>query len=1196
MPSEVPTQFGIYVGLPGYSVGLGYNTEYGPTLSFATQASVGYAMSAEYNVGFSMEHGWESWSGMHHGIGTPTGMPGPSVTFMQSLTGPALFGSVGAGVGEIGELGVYMEGLPDFTTAAQQNVNNLRGQEAARAAGLSFFARCFSAETEILVPGQPGSKPIANIAIGDTVLAFDGGAVHGRGALVAKQVVRLFRNVTDTFIELSFPDGRAPLHVTPGHEFLSPLGGFRQIGELLRAGGGTARVVLAGGEVQTLSGRWLRYGADTARLFEEGERIEWGTAGGLALAPEAIRGWQTFNFEVEDLHTYVAGGVRVHNDSWADGVGFEWGERSPAGAVVAAGSKQNIAVDPVAYADHQAGLSSGYRDSAAGKAESAAYGAASAGGSFTATLAATFSEFEANGGDNVSARGVASAYSSAERGYEAANSTDGGTSSGKPLIIDLDGDGVEIVPAGASSAAFDFDDDGYGEISAWASADDGFLVFDEGADGDITLARELSLALWTDDDPSDTDLEAVAEVFDSNHDGLISSADTLWSSFKVWQDSDRDGNVDSGEMKTLASLGIVSFSLTSDGQAVLLPDSTMVHGQFNVNLSGGVTRKGADVSVAYAENGYTIADGAGGLTGFTVGFEAGGQQKHYQNLGTSGQYVDLASAGLHGAFGNVGNDNFDAEASTIAVTLSGEAGNDCLEGGSGNDLIIGGDGADTLLGASGLDTIIADDADVDFQGGAGEDTLYYSGVSDLLLALAAKGFEHVYSGTGHDELWGGSAANQLVGGSGNDDLYGEGGNDTLFGGAGADYLHGGDGNDTLYAEVLDTGYYGGAGDDILFFESGSGLEYSLTQGGFEHIVVDGGDNTIWGNSANNRIVTGDGVDFLQSFGGNDTLMGGAGADEMLGGDGNDTLFVDAADTWYSGDAGVDSLVYLSASSLEYHIDTNGFENVSTSIGDDTIWGGTANNLIYLNAGDDDAFGGAGADTLHGHNGTDQLCGDGGDDTLHGGAGADVLNGGTGIDTASYTRAATGVTVHMGWVAQNLGDALGDTYTSIENLEGSAHDDTLIATDGNNVIKGGGRDDSITALLGNDTVEGGGGDDELYGNGGTDTLKGNSGADSLFGDSGIDRLEGGSGDDFALGGTGNDVFAFTAGLGSDLIGDFNTDGDIIELSGLGVSSFQTLQSYMSEWNGDTHIDFDAANCIVLESVAMSSLQSADFRFL
>lgn len=41
----------------------------------------------------------------------------------------------------------------------------------------------------------------------------------------------------------------------------------------------------------------------------------YGNSGGLALKPEVVRGWKTYNFTVEQYHTYIADGVRVHNDS-----------------------------------------------------------------------------------------------------------------------------------------------------------------------------------------------------------------------------------------------------------------------------------------------------------------------------------------------------------------------------------------------------------------------------------------------------------------------------------------------------------------------------------------------------------------------------------------------------------------------------------------------------------------------------------------------------------------------------------------------------------------------------------------------------------------------------------------------------------------------------------------------------------------
>ena len=60
---------------------------------------------------------------------------------------------------------------------------------------------------------------------------------------------------------------------------------------------------------------------------------------------------------------------------------------------------------------------------------------------------------------------------------------------------------------------------------------------------------------------------------------------------------------------------------------------------------------------------------------------------------------------------------------------------------------------------------------------------------------------------------------------------------------------------------------------------------------------------------------------------------------------------------------------------------------------------------------------------------------------------------------------------------NTGDAAGDTYTTIENLTGSAFADTLIAANGANTLDGG---------AGNDVLIGGAGADALIGGTGTDT--------------------------------------------------------------------------------------------------------------
>jgi hypothetical protein len=97
-----------------------------------------------------------------------------------------------------------------------------------------------------------------------------------------------------------------------------------------------------------------------------------------------------------------------------------------------------------------------------------------------------------------------------------------GTASEMPILLDLDDDGIEANIAG--SVFFDFDDDGYDERTAWAGADDAFLVIDlaadgsAGGDGRIDQAKELAFPNWLPEDQREgtPDLEALAQVFNKN--------------------------------------------------------------------------------------------------------------------------------------------------------------------------------------------------------------------------------------------------------------------------------------------------------------------------------------------------------------------------------------------------------------------------------------------------------------------------------------------------------------------------------------------------------------------------------------------------------------------------------------------------------------------------------------------------------
>jgi Ca2+-binding RTX toxin-like protein len=114
--------------------------------------------------------------------------------------------------------------------------------------------------------------------------------------------------------------------------------------------------------------------------------------------------------------------------------------------------------------------------------------------------------------------------------------------------------------------------------------------------------------------------------------------------------------------------------------------------------------------------------------------------------------------------------------------------------------------------------------------------------------------------------------------------------------------------------------------------------------------------------------------------------------------------------------------------------------------------------------------------------------------LAGGADADQLFGDTGVDTADYSAAKAGVvaSLNLGGLA---GEASGDTYSSVENLTGSAFNDNLQGDSAANLLAAGGGADVLGGLGGDDILKGGAGDDFLQGGAGADTLDGGTGVDT-----------------------------------------------------------------------------------------------------
>lgn len=122
-----------------------------------------------------------------------------------------------------------------------------------------------------------------------------------------------------------------------------------------------------------------------------------------------------------------------------------------------------------------------------------------------------------------------------------------------------------------------------------------------------------------------------------------------------------------------------------------------------------------------------------------------------------------------------------------------------------------------------------------------------------------------------------------------------------------------------------------------------------------------------------------------------------------------------------------------------------------------------------------------------------------------------------------------------------GDDLIDGGSGDDHIVGGAGNDILRGGDGDDIIFGGAGHDQISGGEGDDLLFGGDGDDTVFGDGGHDQIHGGSGSDALFGgdgedlvsgEAGDDRIEGNNGDDTLSGGDGNDVVS--GGDGDDLI--------------------------------------------------------------
>ncbi|WP_260473400.1 MULTISPECIES: cadherin domain-containing protein [Stenotrophomonas] len=169
-----------------------------------------------------------------------------------------------------------------------------------------------------------------------------------------------------------------------------------------------------------------------------------------------------------------------------------------------------------------------------------------------------------------------------------------------PVVLDLDGDGVETVGWAQSATRFDMNGDGVRDLTGWVGPHDGLLVLDRNRNGTIDSGAEISFTM--DLEGAHSDLEGLA-AYDSNGDRRLDANDARFGEFQVWRDANRDGISQAGELLTLQQAGVASINLdarrTGQMPGTSPDNTTYANGQYT--RTDGTQAALSDMFFAFGE-------------------------------------------------------------------------------------------------------------------------------------------------------------------------------------------------------------------------------------------------------------------------------------------------------------------------------------------------------------------------------------------------------------------------------------------------------------------------------------------------------------------------------------------------------------------------------------------------------------------
>ncbi len=771
-----------------------------------------------------------------------------------------------------------------------------------------------------------------------------------------------------------------------------------------------------------------------------------------------------------------------------------------------------------------------------------------------------------------------------------------------PLVLDLDGDGIETTMmghgAGGSKTYFDMDNDGFAERTAWAVGGDGVLALDKNSNGKIDNQGELfgNSATYADG-------FAALAALDSNKDGKITSADTQWSKLSVWVDADGDGITDAGELKTLSSLKITQINLNATAQTNLLNNenavtasSTFVMNGANRNISD-VWFRNDQMDTRYLQdvtlNAKTLflptLKGFGNLKDLHIAmsqdstlltlvenFAKNWSVSKFKNgtlLDSEIQAVLFKWAGVETVSSTSRGQYIDAKVLTFMEKLTGQA----------------------YGVSSGLTTA---EPDGPFQA-AGVNEAYKMAFDAMKAQLIAQaGGQSIFAQAPQYDF----VTGELVGGvltaqslaMLKTQASSAADKDAFWKEVGEFLLNVKESSEFTDAEksALDAAIRSSSTLSWDYISSSVLSQYpTMSLTGTEltdYLVGTQGANSIYAGGGNDTLKGNDGNDQLYGDSGDDILIGGTGDDYLNGGSGNDLYIYEAGDGLdrISDSSGSDTLkikgnyasadisfARLNEQNLGIYLKGQKIADVSQHFSNpDYMLEKIAldNGTLLDISGLKNVKGDGGSNTLNGldhiYMKDDYIYGESGNDTLNGKIGNDFLFGGSGNDKYIYSNGADQGTDTLrddDGTADSL--VLGSAYTSANvslvrvgsyDLAVKSAGKTLVLIDGQfngygaieTLVYGNGA--TLNLLTYSHTVNGTSAGDVIYGTSfgaGADKLNGLGGDDAIYAGSGNDIVSGGDGNDYIHGEDGNDTLDGNAG--NDTVnGGFGNDTIIYE-SGL-----------------------------------------------